>query len=84
MPIDPGPYVCSTDTVLERRANLTLKEIQIYMVLLFSQAVILDSSKAMSDLVSALLMCDASSSERDSDIRWELLCPSGSIDSAQL
>lgn len=83
MPVDPGPYVCRTDTVLERRANLTLKETQIYMVL-FSQAAILDSSKAMSDLVSALLMCDASSSERDSDIHWELLCPSGSIDLAQL
>lgn len=53
-------------------------------MVLLSQAVILDSSKAMSDLVSALLMCDASSSERDSDIHWELLCPSGSIDSAQL
>lgn len=28
-PLNPGPYVCSTDTVLERRANLTPKETQI-------------------------------------------------------
>lgn len=54
------------------------------MALLFTQAVFLDSSKATSDLASALLMCDASGSEHDSGVCWELLCPSGSVDSAQL
>lgn len=37
------------------------------MVLLFTQAVLLDFSEAVSDLVSTLLMCDASGSECDSD-----------------
>lgn len=42
------------------------------MVLLFTQAVFLDISEAVSDLVSALLMCNASGSECDgSDVCWD-------------
>lgn len=41
------------------------------MVPLFTQAVFLDISKAVSDLVSTLMMCDASGSEHDSDAYWD-------------
>lgn len=40
------------------------------MVLLFTQAVVLDFSEVVSHLVSILLMCDASGSECDSDACW--------------
>ena len=46
--------------------------------------VLLDSLKAVTDHAPSMVMCDASGSQRDSEVSCELWCPSRSIDLAQL
>lgn len=62
--------MCSTGMILERTPKLTPKETRFNGSPLLSGC-FLDFSEAVSDLVSAFLMCNASGSECDSDACWD-------------